>query len=544
MSPAARIRQQTVGDSTARLSLVPVLMSASSSARVFTRTLLLEDGELSHALDAMVLGVGVRTAAEITDAADAAVRAGAAALVVREPVSLTDDARTIAEQGDLAILGAPPGVDWLRLASYLADEPSTARYGIDDGDAAAASDLFDLANSLSAVLGGPVTIENNAYRILAFSADQAKGDEARKHSVLGHQVPRQYTELLARSGALRRIDASATPVHLDSIGEGILPRVAMRVRAGGESLGSIWAIVDEELTPLQTGALIEAAAAASITLFRQRASSDAARRLRASEVLELLGGGVQAREAAERLGYGTAPTSILAATPAGRSGSPSDEAAHLQRLADALGLYLHQLHPLSVAAPVGGTVYAVLPHLQEHPSADFARQVATTFTERFRHGRAVVVGIGGPVAQVAELQHARAAADRALRVLVHSYRDVQSRRVADDDEVQIESLLLRMSDQLTADGVNMTGPLADLRAHDSEYGTAYVPTLAAWFDAFGDVAVAAERMHVHSNTFRYRLRKLSAIVGVDLYDPERRFGLMLQLRLFSAPRSIVEFDKN
>ncbi|MFC9983232.1 PucR family transcriptional regulator [Microbacterium keratanolyticum] len=530
---AARIRQQTVGDGAARLSLVPVLMSAPSASRVFTRTMLHEDGELANAQDALILGVGVRTAEDVADAAREAVRAGAAALVVREPVPLDDETRALAEQGALAILGAPIGVDWLRLASYLAEEPTTARYGIDDdGDAAAASDLFDLANSLSSVLGGPVTIENNAHRILAFSADQAKGDEARKHSVLGHQVPQYYTEILARSGALRRIDSSATPVFLGSIGEGILPRVAMRVRAGGESLGSIWAIVDDELTPLQTGALTEAAAVASITLFRQRASSDAARRLRANEVLDLLAGGVQAREAAERLGYGSAPTSILAAAPAGRSGSPSDEAANLQRLADALGLYLHQLHPLSVAAPVGGTVYAVLPHLQEHPSADFARQVALTFSERFRHGRAVVVGVGGPAAQVTELQHARAAADRALRVLAHSYRDAQSRRVATDDEVQIESLLLRLSDQLTADGVSATGPLVDLRAHDAAHGTEYVATLAAWLDAFGDVGVAAETLHVHPNTFRYRLRKLNAIVGTELYDPQRRFGLMLQLRLF------------
>jgi DNA-binding PucR family transcriptional regulator len=58
-----------------------------------------------------------------------------------------------------------------------------------------------------------------------------------------------------------------------------------------------------------------------------------------------------------------------------------------------------------------------------------------------------------------------------------------------------------------------------------------VETLRAWLDAFGDVPVAAAAMFVHVNTFRYRLRQLAEVSGIDLADAEQRFAAMLQLRV-------------
>jgi len=60
-----------------------------------------------------------------------------------------------------------------------------------------------------------------------------------------------------------------------------------------------------------------------------------------------------------------------------------------------------------------------------------------------------------------------------------------------------------------------------------------VPTLRAWLDAFGDVNAAAAAVYVHPNTFRYRLRRLADVGGIDLGDPEARFAAMLQLRVVS-----------
>ena len=75
------------------------------------------------------------------------------------------------------------------------------------------------------------------------------------------------------------------------------------------------------------------------------------------------------------------------------------------------------------------------------------------------------------------------------------------------------------------------GRVEALRQHDQRYGTAYVETLSAYFSAFGYVPLAAKRIFVHPNTFRYRLRRLAEISGLDLDDPVERLVAELQLRI-------------
>jgi DNA-binding PucR family transcriptional regulator len=82
------------------------------------------------------------------------------------------------------------------------------------------------------------------------------------------------------------------------------------------------------------------------------------------------------------------------------------------------------------------------------------------------------------------------------------------------------------------DGTLVLGPLARLVAYDEQHHVNLLETLVAYLDAFGDVSMAAKAVHVHANTFRYRLRRLSAIGGLDLDDPDTRFSLMLRLRLW------------
>ncbi|MET0494884.1 MAG: helix-turn-helix domain-containing protein, partial [Actinoplanes sp.] len=45
---------------------------------------------------------------------------------------------------------------------------------------------------------------------------------------------------------------------------------------------------------------------------------------------------------------------------------------------------------------------------------------------------------------------------------------------------------------------------------------------------------AAQSSYVHPNTFRYRLRRLAEVGGIDLGDPDERFAAMLQLRLLGS----------
>jgi len=52
-------------------------------------------------------------------------------------------------------------------------------------------------------------------------------------------------------------------------------------------------------------------------------------------------------------------------------------------------------------------------------------------------------------------------------------------------------------------------------------------SLLAYLDALGDVRAAADRLHVHPNTLRYRLKR----IDLDLDDPLVRLIAQLQLRM-------------
>jgi PucR C-terminal helix-turn-helix domain len=56
-------------------------------------------------------------------------------------------------------------------------------------------------------------------------------------------------------------------------------------------------------------------------------------------------------------------------------------------------------------------------------------------------------------------------------------------------------------------------------------------TLAAWLDAQGHARTAAESLHVHVQTLRYRLGRLRDVFGDALDDPQRRLELALALRI-------------
>ncbi|MBF6397433.1 helix-turn-helix domain-containing protein [Nocardia cyriacigeorgica] len=56
-----------------------------------------------------------------------------------------------------------------------------------------------------------------------------------------------------------------------------------------------------------------------------------------------------------------------------------------------------------------------------------------------------------------------------------------------------------------------------------------IAALRAWYDCAGSTAAAAEQLHCHRNTVRYRLRKLRDLTGRDTTDPVQSAELHLAL---------------
>lgn len=494
--------------------------------------------------NALVLGVGLREAAEIARLLRSLGAQQAVGLVVRLPGPGADVvAEAVAESG-VALLGLTRGASWAQLAALLRSmlaEGDVGEAGPQSLGGIPSGDLFAVANAVAALLDAPITIEDRSSRVLAFSGRQDEADQSRVETILGRQVPEKYSRLLTARGVFRALYRSDEPVYVEPPSGGTLdfrvPRVAVAVRAGDEVLGSIWAAVRQPLSEDRMQAIRDAARLVALHMLRIRAGADVQRRLRADLVSTALEGGTGARDALGRLGLADQPVVVLALAallPLGRENSRTADAsvaAERQWLGDGLAMHLSAVYPRCATALLGDVVYGLIPVTCDGSGADRVARVASDFLDRVGDRVGAVIGLSPAAPDAATLAEARVSADRALRVLRAS--GGSRPRVAQLADVHVEALLLELRDLVAAHGDRPTGPTARLFAYDREHKTNLVDTLRAWLDAFGDVAAASAAMYVHPNTFRYRLRRVAEIGGIDLADPEARFAAMLQLRVVS-----------
>ncbi|ACU73122.1 putative transcriptional regulator, PucR family [Catenulispora acidiphila DSM 44928] len=492
---------------------------------------------------ALVLGVGVRGTEQICELLKRIAADGGVGLIVRAPAEVDEQVRRTVSETGTVLLGLVRGASWTQLTSLLRTllaEGEVVATEAETIGGVPAGDLFALANAISALLDAPITIEDRSSRVLAFSDRQDEADQSRVETILGRQVPADYARLLEQGGYFRELYRHERPVVIRAEAFGLptvtKARQAIAVRAGDEILGSIWAAVAEPLAPAREQAFVEAAKLVALHLLRVRAGADVERRLRAELVAIVLEGGPGAPDAAARLGLaGRACVVAAVAAAAAPEGSHAEGARELarfetarQQALDTLAVHLSAVQHGSVAALLGGVVYAVLPvDTADEQAAE--QRVSTVLKEYLeRTGAGDLVGIGRIARDLHAVPRSRQDADRVLRVL----RRRRSRRtLASLSEVYAEALLI---DVAAADGHRPSGPVAGLAAYDREHNSSLVATLTAWLDAFGDVNAAAEAVHIHPNTFRYRLHRIAEIGDVDLSDSESRFALMLQLRLLDS----------
>ena len=125
-------------------------------------------------------------------------------------------------------------------------------------------DLFALANAIAGMVGGAVTIEDPSKRVLAYSTlDDQPIDGGRRRSILGRQVPdipgmgELYRQLSFTAGVMTA-EGSLLRERLEI--DDLRSRSAVAIRAGTQTIGSIWVVHDlERLSEESERALAEAA---------------------------------------------------------------------------------------------------------------------------------------------------------------------------------------------------------------------------------------------------------------------------------------------
>ncbi|WP_327659286.1 MULTISPECIES: PucR family transcriptional regulator [unclassified Streptomyces] len=475
---------------------------------------------------ALLLAVGVR-AGEAGPLVRDAGRAGMAGVVVRGDGS---DAVPDAEAAGAALLGTDRDAAWHQVFQLLssvvgAHGTRTAPLGED----ALPGDLFALANAVAAAVGGAIAVEDLGRQILAYSTVPGQPvDETRRQGILGRQVPGSPEN----DEDYRRLYAAEGPLKLPGVTAEELPRLATTVRAGGELLGSIWAVDTGSLAADAGDALRQGASAAAMLLLRARAADELARHLSSDLLRRLLDGSIEPAAAAHRLGLAPdAPVRVAAFALAGAATAQDGGQAAL-RLLDLVRLQCQTRYGQHACVLLDGVVYALLPVVggADH-AAERHLRIAEDIVRRAEEALRISVraGLGHAVPGVAGVRDSRDDADLVLRVL-------GAGQVADAGQVRAQTSLLVLGEFLADRRDQEAGPWRDVLAHDAEHGTEYARTLICWLDAGCDAGRAAERLVVHPNTCRYRLRKVQRQLGIDLDDPDQRLVLWVQLRTLAGLR--------
>jgi hypothetical protein len=130
----------------------------------------------------------------------------------------------------------------------------------------------------------------------------------------------------------------------------------------------------------------------------------------------------------------------------------------------------------------------------------------------------------GPAVQP---ERARESAERARLALDALAPDPHGRPVVADDHLL--ELILHSGGALAEDlARRRLAPLDGLPPATRER---LLDTLSAWLDSQGEARPAAESLHVHVQTVRYRLGQLRDLLGTSLDDPRGRLELALALRV-------------
>ncbi|MFD9739212.1 PucR family transcriptional regulator [Umezawaea sp. NPDC059074] len=427
----------------------------------------------------------------------------AAVVVLHGRPPLDEKVTTAARKSGAAVLLVDPSVPWSQLASVT---QTLVMGGQRSGD------LFAVADAIAAVVGGPVTIEDQQSRVLAYSYRQQDVDQVRVQTILGRKVPEEARAALDTYGVFAHLAASDEPIYVPRLTEQLGARLVAAVRAGRELLGSVWVEVDGPVDTAREAALVDGARTSALHLLRARASADLERQAEADLVIALLDSPSGAPAALARLGLPLVDLRVIAVQA---HVGDADHGAALLAFERATAGFGWSRPGRS--ALFGNVLYTVVPCGDSPEAAEdwvrnLAREMPTEAT--------VLAGIGGP-ADAIQVSSSRQEADECLAL--------STGEPVVYDAAWSQVLLERLAAAADSGRLPTRGPVAELLRHDREHGTQYALTLRAWLAAQGDAREAARELSVHPNTLRYRMQRMAEVTTLPLDNPDQRLAMAIAL---------------
>ena len=328
-------------------------------------------------------------------------------------------------------------------------------------------DVQSAVDELGAALAHPVLVEDARHRPIWWSA-QGQVDGTRMRTILQHEVDPAARAVVTRLGLAR----APGPVRTPAVPEAdMLPRWCVPLRSGRELLGYLWVLNgDDAVTEAQLPQIVACAELAAMYLAQTPMTSEGRGRRRAA---------------------------LLARLAAGRDDDAARELIALEELDPA--------STVAVNAPRAADGWPLRGEMSVHVNPP---------------PRAAVTS--GPPLPLAELHLAarRASLTRqALRAGAVLPRPAW-------DALGSWRLIVAAPPDLAVADIH---PGADVLARQARPDL--MITARTVLDHGGDIARAAERLHIHRTTLYYRIERIEALTGVNLKTSPQRDDLHMALRL-------------
>ncbi|MDN5857617.1 MAG: helix-turn-helix domain-containing protein [Pseudonocardia sp.] len=477
----------------------------------------------------LVLGAAVLDADDAIVLLQRAAGAGAGGVVLRSSPARDPRVVAAAEESGLALVELAPHASWAHLVWLLRGVLDRAAVPGSPllGDAGVHGELFALADAAAAIVDAPVTIEDAQSRVLAYSARQERTDPARVSTIVGRRVPEEVVRHFRARGVFRKLAQSDEPIHVTDVPEGTLPRLVVPVRAGGEWLGSIWAVVEGPVATDRLEELTRAAAVLALHLLRLRAQAGMARRAATDRLRAVLRGALpldRTRPDAEPW-LPDGPWRVAALGTAVATAGVSEQLDLWESVTHRFGWR----HPL--LTDLDDSVYAVVTAQGGPRAAGSWVWLSELVGTARRRADTLTAVAGGLATERAELPRSRGEAAELHRLVTAGRFPGPVARI---EEAWDAVVVARARDAVRARTSLLGGPLPALVAHDREHGTAYLTTLTAWLTQAGAPKAAAAALHIHPNTLRHRMQRIDEVAGPDLRSPRVRLALQLQLGALEA----------
>lgn len=516
-----------------------------SGASFFEESMLAENAQLTGQV---VLAPG-QSGGRIASLAQALAAAGAAALIARgadsigadsadpEPPAAADAARADRAAADppsgniaitalpgleLAVIELAPTGDWAQVyttAQSLALPQVSSFVG-----SASMGDLFGAANAFAAIAYAAVSFVDDTGTILAYSTHQDQPiDDVRRQSTLSlrEQTP------IATDADYRAVTKAPGSVYFDP-DPGQYGRVARTMRYAGEILGTVWVVQVDPAGAAATKELLD-----SVTPILTQ------HMLRARN--EELDGGQRKRSLLRAVlenSSGAPVAYAQLALPPGRplvvlsfgvqGNSDSHSSFGLRRLLQLVRGNASASFPFYECALFENRVVIVVSGSTEKHISSFAESVC-------RADATIAAGIGSVASGRGEVPRSHHESELVMTTLLAEAHGsaparvtIAATRFSWFTAIRDRIALRQVAGAVRELSINAGDTLDVLTAYDREHGTDLVATMRVYLDC-GSVRDAAEALHVHQNTLRYRLATVTEQLDINLGDPATRLWLWLRL---------------